>query len=59
LDEFVQDRPDGFVSINIGGHECELQFLEINLIQQQNEIQVNHSLKLIPFRSTSNLFLRR
>uniref|UniRef100_A0A915N060 Small monomeric GTPase n=1 Tax=Meloidogyne javanica TaxID=6303 RepID=A0A915N060_MELJA len=29
-------RPDGSVSVNIGGHECELKFLEIDL--QQNEI---------------------
>uniref|UniRef100_A0A914NK72 Uncharacterized protein n=1 Tax=Meloidogyne incognita TaxID=6306 RepID=A0A914NK72_MELIC len=31
-----ESRPDGSVSVNIGGHECELKFLEIDL--QQNEI---------------------
>uniref|UniRef100_A0A915LXZ5 Kinesin-like protein n=1 Tax=Meloidogyne javanica TaxID=6303 RepID=A0A915LXZ5_MELJA len=33
-------RPDGSVSVNIGGHECELKFLEIDL--QQNEILVKN-----------------
>ncbi|KAL7077424.1 hypothetical protein ACQ4LE_002924 [Meloidogyne hapla] len=40
LDDVQDSRPDGSVSVNIGGHECELKFLENDLNEMQNDFSL-------------------